>query len=84
VDSRTELTVRLTDHERCGLTALAAGLRQVAETDLSEEDALVAALELALTCLIEDFEVPDPEARRQVRVARDEMRAHWSRGSAAL
>jgi hypothetical protein len=84
VDSRTELTVRLTDHERAGLTALAAGLREVAESDLSEEDALVAALELALTRLIEDFEVPDPKAREQVQFARDELRAHWVRGSATL
>jgi len=84
VDSRTELTVRLTDHERAGLTALAAGLREVAESDLSEEDAMVAALELALTRLIEDFEVPDPKVREQVQLARDELRAHWVRGSATL
>ncbi|MFI7065884.1 hypothetical protein ACIBL3_33135 [Kribbella sp. NPDC050124] len=84
MDSRTEITLRLTDHERTGLTALAAGLREVAESDLSEEDAMVAALELALTRLIEDFEVPDPKAREQVQAARDELRAHWVRGSATL
>jgi hypothetical protein len=84
VTSRTDLTLRLTEQERTGLTALAAGLRSVAETDLSEEDAMVAALELALTRLIEDFEVPDPSARDQVRVARDTLRAHWVRGSATL
>jgi hypothetical protein len=84
VDSRTEITLRLTDHERAGVTALAAGLRQVAESELSEEDAVVAALELALTRLIEDFEVPDPKARQEVQAARDELRAHWVRGSATL
>ncbi|MEU4191248.1 hypothetical protein AB0E69_05060 [Kribbella sp. NPDC026611] len=84
MDTRTELTLQLTDHEGAGLTALAAGLRGVAETDLSEEDAMVAALELALTRLIDDFEVPDPTAREQVQVARDQLRAHWVRGSATL
>jgi len=84
MDNRTEITLGLTEHERLGLTALAAGLRSVAETELSEEDAMVAALELALTRLIEDFEVPDVAARKQVQAARDELRAHWIRGSATL
>jgi len=74
----------MTEQERSGLTALAAGLKSVAETELSEEDALVAALELALTRLIDDFEVPDVEARAQVQLARDNLRAHWVRGSATL
>jgi hypothetical protein len=84
VDSRTEIRVQFTDHERAGLTALAAGLRGVAESDLSEEDALVAAVEMALTRLIDDFEVPDPTTREQVQVARDDLRAHWIRGSAGI
>ncbi|TDO68283.1 hypothetical protein EV651_102202 [Kribbella sp. VKM Ac-2571] len=84
VDTRTELRVRFTDQERDGLTALAAGLRGVAESDLTEEDALVAALELALTRLIDDFEVPDPATRAQVQQARDNLRANWTRGSATL
>jgi hypothetical protein len=84
VDSRTEIQVRFTDQERDGLTALAAGLRGVAESDLTEEDALVAALELALTRLIDDFEVPDPAARDQVQRARDNLRANWIRGAATL
>lgn len=84
MDTRTEIRLRFTAQEQAGLTALAAGLREVAESDLSEEDAVVAALELALTRLIEDFEVPDPEAREQVQSARDELRAHWVRGSATL
>jgi hypothetical protein len=84
VDSRTELRVRFTDQECAGLTALAAGLRGVTETELTEEDALVAAVEHALTRLIDDFEVPDPAAREQVQRARDDLRAHWIRGSAAI
>jgi hypothetical protein len=84
MDTRTELRVRFTDQERIGLAALAAGLRGVAETDLTEEDALVAALELALTRLIEDFEVPDPAVRDEVQRARDDLRAHWVRGGATL
>jgi multidrug efflux pump subunit AcrA (membrane-fusion protein) len=84
VDTRTEIRLRLTAQERAGLTALAAGLRGVAESELSEEDAMVAALEGALTRLLDDFEVPDPEAREQVRQARNDLRAHWVRGSATL
>lgn len=84
MDSRTEIRVRFTDQELAGLAALAAGLRGVAETDLSEEDALVAAVEMALTRLIDDFEVPDPTTREQVQVARDDLRAHWIRGSAGI
>lgn len=84
MDTRTELRVQFTDQERAGLSAFAAGLRGVAEVELSEEDALVAALEFALTRLIDDFEVPDPEAREQVQVARDNLRAHWIRGGASL
>jgi hypothetical protein len=80
----TEMLVRFSEQERAGLMALAAGLRGVAESKLSEEDALVAALEHALTRLIDDFEVPDPAARDEVRRARDNLRAHWIRGSATL
>lgn len=84
MDSKTEIRVRFTDQELAGLAALAAGLRGVAEADLSEEDALVAAVEMALTRLIDDFEVPDPTTREQVQVARDDLRAHWIRGSAGI
>lgn len=84
MESRTEIRVQFTDQELAGLAALAAGLRGVAETDLSEEDALVAAVEMALTRLIDDFEVPDPTTREQVLVARDDLRAHWIRGSAGI
>ncbi|WP_329481838.1 hypothetical protein OG558_04530 [Kribbella sp. NBC_01510] len=84
MDTTIEIRLRFTAQEQAGLTALAAGLRGVAESELTEEDALVAAMELALTRLMEDFEVPDPEAREQVRLARDNLRAHWVRGSASL
>ena len=84
MDTRTEIRVRFTEQERTGLTALAAGLRGVAEAELTEEDALVAALELALTRLIEDFEVPDPAAGALDLRARDNLRAHWTRGAATL
>ena len=84
MDTRTEIRLQVTPQEQSGLTALAAGLRAVVESDLSEEDALVAAMEFALTRLIDDFEVPDPGAREQVQVARDALRAHWVRGNASL
>ena len=84
MDARTEISLRFTPQEQAGLTALAAGLRAVVESDLTEEDAVVAAMEFALTRLIDDFEVPDPTARKQVQQARDELRAHWIRGNASL
>ncbi len=84
MDTRTEIRLRFTAQERAALTALTAGVREVVESDLTEEDAMVAAMELALTRLIEDFEVPDPKAREQVQLARDDLRAHWVRGSASL
>ncbi|MFG1620788.1 hypothetical protein [Kribbella sp. NPDC049227] len=84
MDTRTEIRLRLTPQEVAGLAALTVGLRGVTEAELTEEDAAVAALELALTRLIEDFEVPDESARARVQQARDELRAHWVRGGASL
>jgi hypothetical protein len=84
VETRTELLLRLTPQELAGITALAAGVGGVNESEVSEEDAVVAAIELALTRLIDDFEVPDPATRAQVQTARDELRAAWIRGNASL
>ena len=84
MDARTEISLRFTPQEQAGLTALAAGLRAVVESDLTEEDAVVAAMEFALTRLIDDYEVPDPSAREQVQLARDQLRAGWVRGNCSL
>jgi hypothetical protein len=84
VDSRTELLLRLTPQELAGIAALTAGVSGVNESEVSQEDAVVAAIEFALTRLIDDYEVPDPSARDQVRIARDQLRAGWVRGNASL
>jgi hypothetical protein len=84
VDSRTELRLQLTPQELAGLAALTAGVSGVNESEVSQEDAVVAAIEFALTRLIDDYEVPDPAAREQVRIARDQLRAGWVRGNSSF
>jgi hypothetical protein len=82
--ARTAFTLRLTAAEREAVTVLTAGMSGVNEADLSEEDAVVGAIELALTRLADDFEVPDPAVRDQVLTTRDALRRNWVRGSASL
>jgi hypothetical protein len=84
VDGRTELRLQLTPQELAGIAALTAGVSGVNESEVSQEDAVVAAIEFALTRLIDDYEVPDPSARDQVRSARDQLRAAWVRGNSSL
>ncbi len=84
MQTRTDFTLRLTPEELAGVVALTAGVSGVNETEVSQEDAVVAAIELALTRLIDDYEVPDPDARAQVQVARDDLRTAWIRGSSSL
>lgn len=84
MQTRTDFLLRLTPQELAGVVALTAGVAGVNETEVSQEDAVVAAIELALTRLIDDYEVPDAAARTQVKVARDELRAGWIRGSSSL
>lgn len=80
----SELTLRLTVPEATALAALTDGIAGVVETDVSAEDAIVAVIELGLRILIDDFEVPDPEAREQVRATHAALRRSWTRGNAAL
>ena len=84
MDSRTELALRLSSQELAAVAALTAGVAGVNEAEVSQEDAVVAAIEFALTRLIDDYEVPDPEARARVQTARDELRAGWIRGNCSL
>ena len=84
MQTRTELRLSLTAHETAALAALTAGVSGVVESEVSEEDAMIAAIDLALTRLIEDFEVPDPEVRARVSSARDELRRNWVRGNSGL
>lgn len=84
MQTRTDFLLRLTPQELAGVAALTAGVSGVNETEVSQEDAVIAAIEFALTRLIDDYEVPDPDARAQVQVARDDLRAAWIRGNSSL
>jgi hypothetical protein len=84
VQTRTDFLLRLTPQELAGVVALTAGVSGVNEAEVSQEDAVVAAIEFALTRLIDDYEVPDPVARSRVQTARDELRAGWVRGNCSL
>lgn len=84
MEPRTEIRLQLTAQEATALTALAEGVAGVCETPVSEEQAVVAALELALRRLLEDFEVPDPAARTRAQTAHEELRRGWARGNASL
>lgn len=66
------------------LSALTAGVSQLPERSVETEAAVAAALDLCLTRLIEDFEIPDAAVREQASQARERMREHWSRGNACL
>lgn len=79
-----ELTLRLTGAEQTALTALTAGIAAVVETPVSADDAVVAVIELGLRALIDDFEVPDPQARERVQRAHEALRRGWTRGNAGL
>lgn len=81
---RTELRLNLTPHEVTALATMTAGMASVAESELTQEDAVVGAIDLALTRLLDDFEVPDAEVRARIGPARDEMRRNWIRGNAGL
>jgi hypothetical protein len=84
VEPRTEVRLQLTAQEATALTALAEGVAGVCEAPVTEEQAVVAALELALRRLLEDFEVPDPAARARAQTAHEELRRGWARGNASL
>ena len=79
-----ELTLLLTEAEDAALTALTEGIAGVVESAISREDAVIAVVELGLRTLIDDFEVPDPQARARVGVAHEALRRGWTRGNAAL
>jgi hypothetical protein len=78
------VTLRLTAAERAALTALAAGIGSVNSSAVTEEAAVVGAIELALTRLVDDFEIPDPAIRTQVEETRTTLRATWTRSASSL
>ena len=79
-----EISLHLTDEEAAALSALTAGVSQLAERSVETEAAVAAALDFCLTRLTEDFEMPDTAVRQQVSQARENMREHWTRGNACL
>lgn len=80
----TDVVLRLTAQEVAALDAVTAGVGQLAERPVDHEAAMAAALDLCLTRLLEDFELPDAAVREQVSRAQEDLRQHWSRGSACL
>ncbi|WP_112242672.1 hypothetical protein [Kribbella monticola] len=84
MEARTEVRLQLSPQEIVALAALAEGVAGICESPVTEEQAVVAALELALRRLLDDFEVPDPAARARVQLAHEELRRGWTRGSASL
>ena len=78
------VTLQLTEPEAAALAALTAGIAGVVETEISSEDAVVAMIELGLRTLIDDFEVPDPQARERVHAMHEALRRGWTRGNAGI
>jgi hypothetical protein len=75
--------LRMTPGEVDALDAVRDGVGALAGRSLDRGSAIVAALELALVRLSEDFELPDDDAGR-VRRGLESLRSSWSRGNACL
>lgn len=78
------VTLRLTVPEAVALEAVVAGVGQLSGRQVDRESAAAAALDVCLTRLLEDFELPDPAVRHQVAAALEGLRSTWSRGNACL
>lgn len=78
------VTLELTDTETAALAALIAGVAGIAERPVSTEAAVVAAVDLGLSRLLDDFEVPDPAVRDQLRQAWQSLRRDWRGDNARL
>lgn len=79
-----ELVLNLTDDERRALAALAAGVAELAEHPVSDEQAVVAAIEHGLVRLMEDYELPDATVADRVGTAHAQLRRTWTRANACL
>ena len=77
------VVLRLTTGEIEALESVRRGVGVLAERGLDRESAVIAALELALVRLSEDFELPGADADA-VRHGLETMRSTWSRGNACL
>ena len=78
------VTLHLTDAEADALGALAAAVGQLSGRTVDSEAATAAALDLCLTRVIDDYELPDAAVRELVVRARHDLRESWTRGNACL
>jgi hypothetical protein len=78
-----DIVLRLTPGEVEALDAVRSGVGALAARGLDRESAVIAALELALVRLTEDFELPEGDAG-SVRHGLEALRSTWSRGNACL
>jgi hypothetical protein len=78
-----EVMLRLTGSEVEALEAVRDGVGVLAARGVDRESALMAAVELALLRLIDDFDLPEPDAET-VRHGLGSLGASWSRGNACL
>ena len=78
-----EISLRLSAGELEALDAMRRGVSELAARGLDREAAVVAAVELALVRLTEDFDLPDPDGAA-VRHGLTSLRDTWSRGNACL
>ncbi len=77
------VVLALSKEEMAALDAVRRGVGVLADRPLDRESAVIAALELALVRLTEDFELPDADAA-SVRQGLEAVRSTWSRGNACL
>jgi hypothetical protein len=77
------VVLELSKEEMAALDAVRRGVGVLADRQLDRESAVIAAVELALVRLTEDFELPDPDAA-VVRQGLETVRSTWSRGNACL
>ena len=78
-----ELVLRLDAGELEALDALRTGVAALAARGLDRESAVIAAVELALVRLVDDFDLPEP-AGATVREGLATLRSSWARGNACL
>lgn len=79
----TAITLELTRGELAALDAVRTGVSALAERDVDRESAVIAALELALVRLTDDYDLPEGAAET-VSGGLESLRTAWSRGNACL
>ncbi len=77
------VVLELSKEEVAALEAVRRGVAVLADRPLDRESAVIAALELALVRLTEDFELPGADACLGPE-GLETMRSTWSRGNACL